>query len=111
CGRWPRRHRIRGLGPQWNASTRGVAGRDSRSRFRARHSPDHPFAARQPTLYRRGMSIRIVIAEDQAMVLGALAALLETEDDITVVGQARNGREALRLVLSEKPDVLLSDIE
>ena len=57
------------------------------------------------------MSIRIVIAEDQAMVLGALAALLETEDDIDVVGQARNGRDALRLVSSEKPDVLLSDIE
>ena len=57
------------------------------------------------------MNIRIVIAEDQAMVLGALAALLEVEGDITVVGQARNGREALRLVLSEKPDVLLSDIE
>ncbi len=57
------------------------------------------------------MNIRIVIAEDQAMVLGALAALLEAEGDITVVGQARNGREALRMVLSEKPDVLLSDIE
>ncbi|MGA2597301.1 MAG: response regulator transcription factor [Bryobacteraceae bacterium] len=57
------------------------------------------------------MSIRIVIAEDQAMVLGALAALLEAEDDITVAGQARNGREALQLVIAEKPDVLLSDIE
>jgi len=57
------------------------------------------------------MSIRIVIAEDQAMVLGALAALLEAEDDITVAGQASNGREALQLVIAEKPDVLLSDIE
>ncbi len=57
------------------------------------------------------MSIRIVIAEDQAMVLGALAALLEAEDDITVAGQARNGREALQLVIEKKPDVLLSDIE
>jgi two-component system response regulator DesR len=57
------------------------------------------------------MSIRIVIAEDQAMVLGALAALLEAEDDITVAGQASNGSEALRLVIAEKPDVLLSDIE
>jgi two-component system response regulator DesR len=57
------------------------------------------------------MSIRVVIAEDQAMVLGALAALLETEGDIEVVGQARNGQEALELVLSEKPDVLLADIE
>jgi two-component system, NarL family, response regulator DesR len=57
------------------------------------------------------MSIRVVIAEDQAMVLGALAALLETEGDIEVVGQAANGQEALALVLSEKPDVLLADIE
>ncbi len=57
------------------------------------------------------MKIRVVIAEDQAMVLGALAALLETEDDIEVVGQARNGQEALKLVLSEKPDLLLADIE
>ena len=57
------------------------------------------------------MSIRVVIAEDQAMVLGALTALLETEGDIEVVGQARDGQEALALVLSEKPDVLLADIE
>jgi two-component system response regulator DesR len=57
------------------------------------------------------MKIRVVIAEDQAMVLGALAALLETEDDIEVVGQARNGQEALKLVLSKKPDLLLADIE
>ncbi|HLJ44725.1 MAG TPA: response regulator transcription factor [Bryobacteraceae bacterium] len=57
------------------------------------------------------MSIRVVIAEDQAMVLGALAALLENEGDIQVVGQARNGQEALQRVLSDKPDVLLTDIE
>ncbi len=57
------------------------------------------------------MSIRVVIAEDQAMVLGALAALLETEGDIEVVGQARNGKEALQLALSQKPDIVLADIE
>ena len=57
------------------------------------------------------MSIRVVIAEDQAMVLGALAALLENEGDIQVVGQARNGQEAMQRVLSDKPDVLLTDIE
>jgi two-component system response regulator DesR len=45
------------------------------------------------------------------MVLGALAALLETEHDLEVVGQARNGREALQLTLQHKPDVLLTDIE
>ena len=57
------------------------------------------------------MMIRVVIAEDQGMVLGALAALLEIERDIKVVGRAVNGREALDLTLKYKPDVLISDIE
>jgi two-component system response regulator DesR len=57
------------------------------------------------------MKIRVVIAEDQSMVLGALAALLETENDIQVVGQARDGKEALQLTLQHKPDLLLTDIE
>jgi two-component system response regulator DesR len=57
------------------------------------------------------MPIRVVIAEDQSMVLGALAALLEIERDIHVVGQARNGKEALQLTLQHKPDLLLTDIE
>ena len=55
--------------------------------------------------------IRVVVAEDQSMVLGALAALLEIERDIEVVGKARDGREALELVRSLAPDVLLTDIE
>lgn len=55
--------------------------------------------------------IRVVIAEDQSMVLGALAALLEIESDIQVVGRARNGREALDAVVESEPDVLLTDIE
>ena len=55
--------------------------------------------------------IRIVIAEDQGMVLGALAALLELEGDLTVVAQARDGAEALTLVREYRPDVLLTDIE
>jgi two-component system response regulator DesR len=57
------------------------------------------------------MPIRVVIAEDQSLVLGALAALLEIERDIRVVGQARNGREALSLIAQHKPDLLLTDIE
>ena len=55
--------------------------------------------------------IRVVVAEDQSMVLGALAALLEIEPEIEVVGKARDGREALELVEQERPDVLLTDIE
>lgn len=57
------------------------------------------------------MKIRVIIAEDQSMVLGALAALLESEGDIEVVGQARNGMEALKMVRAHKPDLLLTDIE
>jgi two-component system response regulator DesR len=55
--------------------------------------------------------IRVLIAEDQAMVLGALAALLDIENDITVVAQARDGRAALALAREHRPDVVLTDIE
>jgi two-component system response regulator DesR len=55
--------------------------------------------------------IRVLLAEDQSMVLGALAALLELEDDIEVVGRARDGSEALRLARETRPDVVVTDIE
>ena len=55
--------------------------------------------------------IRVIVAEDQGMVLGALAALLETEADIEVVALAHDGREAVSLALEHRPDVLLTDIE
>lgn len=55
--------------------------------------------------------IRLVLAEDQALVRGALAALLELESDLEIVAQARDGDEALALVRHERPDVLLTDIE
>jgi two-component system, NarL family, response regulator DesR len=55
--------------------------------------------------------IRVVLAEDQVMVMGALAALLELEGDIQVVAQARNGKLALDAVRLHQPDVLISDIE
>ncbi|MFL6548701.1 MAG: response regulator transcription factor [Povalibacter sp.] len=55
--------------------------------------------------------IRVVLAEDQEMVLGALAALLEMEGDIEVVAQARNGKLAVEAVRKHQPDVLITDIE
>ncbi len=55
--------------------------------------------------------IRIVIAEDQALVLGALAALLDLEDDLQVIGRASSGQEALDLVVALQPHVLVSDVE
>jgi two-component system, NarL family, response regulator DesR len=55
--------------------------------------------------------IRVVLAEDQAMVLGALSALLELEADITVVARAANGRDARDAVVRLSPNVLVTDIE
>jgi two-component system response regulator DesR len=55
--------------------------------------------------------IRVVIAEDQALVLGALAALLKLEDDLDVVATAGNGKEALALCRQLRPDIMLTDVE
>ncbi len=55
--------------------------------------------------------IKVLVAEDQTMILGALAAMLEMEDDLEVVARATNGRDALRLTQEEQPDVVVSDIE
>jgi two-component system response regulator DesR len=55
--------------------------------------------------------IRVLIAEDQAMVLGALAALIDIEQDLEVIGQVQSGTEALAAALSSRPDVIVTDIE
>lgn len=55
--------------------------------------------------------IRIVIAEDQRMVLGALGSLLDLEEDMKVVGKASNGEEVLKLIEQLQPDVCIMDIE
>ncbi len=55
--------------------------------------------------------IRIVLAEDQRMLLGALAALLDLEEDMQVVGTASNGEDAIKLVQLHKPDICIMDIE
>lgn len=55
--------------------------------------------------------IRILIAEDQTLVLGALSALLRLEPDFDVVGGAADGRAALALCERLVPDIVLTDIE
>jgi two-component system response regulator DesR len=55
--------------------------------------------------------MRVLLAEDQAMVRGALSALLGLEPDIEVVGSAADGEEAWRLLERLSPDLLVTDIE
>ena len=55
--------------------------------------------------------IRVLLAEDQAMVRGALSALLKLESDLDVIGSAADGEEAWVLAQREKPDVVVTDIE
>jgi len=54
--------------------------------------------------------IRVLIADDQAMVRSGLRLILETEDDFDVVAEAENGQEALRQTRLDKPDVVLMDV-
>jgi DNA-binding NarL/FixJ family response regulator len=56
------------------------------------------------------MSIRVVVADDQLIVREGFAALLETQDDITVVGSAADGEEAVRVCGEQRPDVVLMDV-
>ena len=56
-------------------------------------------------------AIRVLLAEDQTMLRGALASLLELEPDISVIAQAGNGHLALKLSLQCSPDVVITDIE
>ncbi|MFI6514359.1 response regulator transcription factor [Spirillospora sp. NPDC050679] len=55
--------------------------------------------------------ITVLLAEDQGMVRGALAALLDLEDDLEVVGQAADGAEAVAAAARLAPDVVLLDVE
>lgn len=54
--------------------------------------------------------IRVVVAEDQALLRSSLSALLDAEDDLEVVAQAADGAEAVRLATRLRPDVVLTDI-
>jgi two-component system response regulator DesR len=55
--------------------------------------------------------MKVIVAEDQGMLRGALSALLDLEDDIEVIGQAENGVQALQMIESLGPDLVVMDIE
>ena len=54
--------------------------------------------------------IRVVLADDQALIRGGLAAMLGAQEDIVVVGEAGDGGAAVEVALRERPDVVLMDI-
>jgi len=55
--------------------------------------------------------IRILLAEDQRLLLGAIGQLLALEDDLEVVGRAADGDQAQALIEQDRPDLVVSDIE
>ena len=64
-----------------------------------------------PQDHRPGKSVRVLLAEDQGMMRGALALLLGLEEDIEVVAQVGAGDELVAVALTARPDVALLDIE
>ena len=57
------------------------------------------------------MTVRVVLADDQAMVRTGFRLILEAEDDIVIVGEASDGEQAIDVTRRSQPDVVLMDIQ
>jgi DNA-binding NarL/FixJ family response regulator len=57
------------------------------------------------------MTVRVVIADDQELVRAGLRALVERDAELTVVGEAPNGADAVALAAAEQPDIVLMDLQ
>src|SRR6476660_3241637 len=58
-----------------------------------------------------GAPVRVLLADDEHLIRGALAALLALEDDLVVVAEAATGPEALAMARAHRPDVAVPDLE
>src|SRR5207253_68481 len=101
----------------WKAATSGCGGSRTASRCwgaRSRSRVRRAGARRSPSRCRRSerasMS-RVLLADDHAIVLEGLRALLDGEPDITVAGWTTDGTEVVKLVQQHKPDVVVLDLE
>ena len=87
---------------------RGVAERVAAAQVRWRGEPGGPTSAPEPPAARSQISV--VIADDQRLLRTGFKVILDAEPDITVVGEAADGRAAVDVVLRRRPDVVLMDI-
>lgn len=55
--------------------------------------------------------IRVLLVDDQSLIRAGIRALLEAEDDIDVVGEARDGHEGVELTILHRPDIVLMDVQ
>ena len=117
-----------GTGPQPGVPGTGLVGLKERAeavgaRLETRPVPPHGFElsvtastgpaarGRRPTREGGGMTIRLLLADDQALVRGALATLLGLEPDMEVVAEVGTGDEVVAAARSSNPDVALIDVE
>lgn len=77
---------------------------------RSVHSPAMGIGIDEPNEESSSRRIRVVLADDQELVRAGLRMMLEREADLTVVGEADSGEQAIELVRSLRPDVVLMDI-